>query len=125
VTRAARAYVADVERKTRTARDLNNEYARAGAAKKGSPSQAIREHKHRAFTLLVNRQVAVQKDRKHQTADDAAAYDAMIANRKLAPRKPPPLPENMPTVRSVGSRGLEPQRLRAEAMHWTGEGWRS
>jgi hypothetical protein len=125
LTRAARAYVADVERKapikTRTARDLNNEHARTGAAKK-----AIQEgHKHRAFTLLVNRQVAVQKDRKHQTADDAAAYDAMIANRKLAPRKPPPLPENMPTVRSVGSRGLEPQRLRAEAMHWTGEGWRS
>lgn len=97
MSRAARAYAADVERK--------------------NPKPA-----RRAFTLHVNRQIAVQHDKAKQTELDAAAYDAMIAKR---PDKPPPLPSNMPQLRSPGSRGLEPQRLRAEAMRWTGEGWRS
>lgn len=102
MSRAARAYVADV---TRTA------------------------PKRRAFTLHVNRQVAVQEDRKAQVTRDAAAYDAMAKSTAAGgtrPLKPPcALPANMPTVRSVGARGLEPTRLRADVMHWTGEGWRS
>jgi hypothetical protein len=103
VSRAARAYVADVERKDPRA-------AKAGPKK-------------RAFTLHVNRQVAAQTDKRDQTTKDAAAYDAMIADRKKAPRKPPTMPANMPQLRSPGSRGLEQTKLTAPAMRWTGEGW--
>lgn len=113
MSRAARAYVADVERKAPI--------------------------KRRAFTIHVNRQVAVQVDKKAQVRRDAATYDDMTstvlnedgqsqdgAARRLGmrPLKPPTLPANMPTVRSAGSRGLEPQRLKAPPIFWTGEGWR-
>lgn len=99
MSRAARAYVADVERK--------------------DPKPA---RKHRAFTLHVNRQIAVIRDKAQQTAADAAAFDVMCQQGKRL--KPPRMPENMPQVRSPGSRDLEPQRLSAEAIRWTGEGWR-
>lgn len=97
MSRAARAYVADVERKVPI--------------------------KRRAFTVHVNRQVAVQVDKKAQVTRDAAAYDAMIGSRPLKP--PCALPVNAPQVRSVGSRGLERERPhKVPALRWTGEGWK-
>ena len=100
MSRAARAYVADVERK--------DPRTKAGP-------------KRRAFTLHVNRQIAVVTDRKEQTAKDAAAFDAMCQAGKRT--KPPTMPANMPQLRSPGSRGLEQTKLTAPAMRWTGEGW--
>ncbi len=98
MSRAARAYAADVERK-------------APKPKRNT----------RAFTLHVNKQILVQQDKAQQVLIDAAAFDRITAARPL---KPPPMSANMPEVRSAGSRGLAPQRLRAPVIHWTGEGWR-
>lgn len=96
MSRAARAYVADVERKAPI--------------------------KRRAFTVHVNRQVAVQVDKKAQTVKDAASLSEIWASRPL---KPPTLPANMPTVRSAGSRQVEKERPhKVPAIRWTGEGWR-
>ncbi len=99
-SRAARAYVADVERT--------------------NPSP-----KKRAFTLHVNRQVAVQADRRAQVTIDAASYDAMAAAR---PGKPPALPANAPQVRSqAAAAAADAAKERAHkvpAIQWTGEGWK-